>query len=202
MLPHVRNGAVVDLFIDYRGMYALMTAAREAGLQHLCTAVWDKQHAGMGGLYRHRAEFILVTKWGEAPHINNVQLGKHGRNRSTVWEAPGLAGFGRERSQALKAHATPKPVPLLADAILDTSERGGVVLDPFLGSGSLLLAAHRTGRVGVGIELDPRFVDVAVKRMETFTGEPARHLETGLTFAELTERRREDMGARANLGNA
>lgn len=192
MLPHVQDGAIVDLFIDYRAMFVLTGAVREAGLNHLCTAVWAKSPPGMGGLYRHACEFVLVTKWGKAAHINNVKLGKFGRNRSTLWAAPGMAGFGAGRKAALDAHPTPKPVALLSEAILDTSLVGGIILDPFLGSGSLLLAAHRTKRIGIGGDLDPRYVDVAVKRMQTFTGEAAVHADTGLTFEAMAKLRQEE----------
>ena len=138
---------------------------------------------------------MIVTKWGRGPHINNVEPGRHGRNRTTVWSAPGLAQFGRGRKEALRLHPTVKPVSLLTDALLDTSRPGGIVLDPFAGSGTLLLAAHRTHRVGRAIELNPCYVDVAVARMEALTGKPARHVAAGLTFAEVAIERRAEHGA-------
>ena len=116
-------------------------------------------------------------------------MGRHGRNRTTIWSASGLNGFGHGREEALALHPTVKPVGLIADALLDTSHRGGLILDPFCGSGTTLLASHRTGRIGYGIELNPVFVDVAVRRMEILTGAPARHAGTRLTFAEQAERR-------------
>ena len=185
MLAHLRDGAIVDLCIDWRGMYPLVSAARKVGLvqQNLC--VWDKGAGGMGSLYRQQAEYIVIMKWGKAAHINNVELGRHGRNRTTVWQAPGLAQSGRGRKAALGMHPTVKPIGLVADALLDTSHPGGIILDPFCGSGTTLLAAHRTRRLGRGIELDPAYVDVAVRRMEAATGAPARHAVTGLTFAEM-----------------
>jgi hypothetical protein len=188
-VPHLTDGAIVEMFIDWRGMHPLVSAARAAALTQLTTCVWDKGMGGMGSLYRQQAEFVLVMKHGAARHINNVALGRHGRNRTTIWSAPGLNGFGRGRREALALHPTVKPVGLIADALLDTSHRGGVILDPFCGSGTTLLASHRTGRIGHGIEFDPVFVDVAVKRMEALTGSPARHALTGLTFAQETERR-------------
>ncbi len=169
-----------------------MSAARGAGFTHLTTCVWDKGIGGMGSLYRQQVEFVLVMKRGTGRHINNVALGRHGRNRTTIWSAPGLNGFGRDRQEMLALHPTVKPVGLIADALLDTSHRGGLVLDPFCGSGTTLLASHRTGRIGHGIELDPSYVDVAVRRMEALTGSPASHAETGLTFAQEAERRDRD----------
>ncbi|MDP4025984.1 DNA modification methylase [Methylobacterium sp. NEAU 140] len=189
MIPHLQDGAIVEMFIDARGMLPLLTAARGAGLTQLTTCVWDKGVGGMGSLYRQQAEFVLVMKHGRGRHINNVSLGRHGRNRTTIWSAPGLNGFGAGRQEALALHPTVKPVGLIADALLDTSERGGLILDPFCGSGTTLLAAHRTGQIGRGIELDPVYVDVAVRRMEALTGSPARHAESGLTFAEVAEMR-------------
>ncbi|TXM99652.1 DNA methylase N-4 [Methylobacterium sp. WL64] len=189
MLPHLADGAIVEMFINAHGMLTLMTAARDAGLTQLTTCVWDKGLGGMGSLYRQQAEFVLVMKYGSGRHINNIALGRHGRNRTTIWSASGLNGFGHGREEALALHPTVKPVGLIADALLDTSHRGGLILDPFCGSGTTLLAAHRTGRIGYGIELNPDFVDVAVRRMEILTGAPARHAGTKLTFAEQAERR-------------
>lgn len=193
LVAHLQDGAIVDLCIDWRGMHPLVSAARRVGLVQQTLCVWDKGAGGMGSLYRHQAEFVLVMKWGKAAHINNVELGRHGRNRTTVWQAPGLAQFGRGRKAALGMHPTVKPIGLVADALLDTSRPGGVVLDPFCGSGTTLLAAHRTRRLGRGIELDPAYVDVAVRRMEAATRVPARHAETGLTFAETTAARAHEL---------
>lgn len=190
LVAHLQDGAIVDLFIDGPGLHPLGAAVREVGLAPQVICVWDKGAGGMGSLYRHQVEFVIVAKWGKARHINNVMLGKHGRNRTTVWQAPGLAQFGAGRDAALAMHPTVKPVGLVADALLDTSHPGGIVLDPFLGSGTTLLAAHRTRRIGCGIELDPAYVDVAVRRMERETGAPARHAGTGLTFAGIAEQRR------------
>lgn len=194
MVGFVRDGAIVDLFIDYRAMYSLTGATRAVGLTHLCTVTWNKVTPAMGGLYRHAAEYVLVLKHGKKPHINNVRLGKFGRNRSTVWTYPGMAQFGAGRNEALASHATVKPLGLLVDAILDVTNRGDLVLDPFVGTGSAVLAAHRAGRIGVGIELDPRHVDTAVARLEAETGKPVLHGQTGLTFAQMAERRRSEEG--------
>ncbi len=189
LVCYLADGAIVDTFVDGRGMLALMTALKSAGLKQAALCVWDKESGGMGSLYRQQTEFVVVSKWGSGSHINNVNLGKHGRNRTTLWSYPGLARFGHDRKQALEAHPTVKPVGLLTDAILDVSERGSVVFDPFVGSGSTLVAAHRTGRIGFGIELDPKYVDVAVRRMEKITGAPARLALTNQTFAEVANSR-------------
>ena len=179
-------------------MFALLQAIRAVGLEQKAIVTWDKGTGGMGTLYRQQAEFVVVTKAGKGPHINNVERGRHGRNRTTVWSAPGMAQFGRGRKEALRLHPTVKPVSLLMDALLDTSRPGGIVLDPFAGSGTLLLAAHRTHRVGRAIELDPCYVDVAVARMEALTGKPARHVATGLTFAEMAVQRQPGSGEGAD----
>ena len=139
---------------------------------------------------RWRVSSIIVAKWGKGPHTNNVRLGAYGRNRTTVWSYPGLAQFGGERSNLLALHPTVKPVGLLAEAILDASGRGDIVLDPFVGSGTTLLAAHRTGRRGRGLELGPKYVDMAVQRLEEQTGQPAVHATSGRTFTEMKSARR------------
>ena len=189
MSPHLDDGAIVDLFIDAPGMFALQQAIRHAGLVQKALVVWDKGVGGMGSLYRQQVEFVVVSKWGKAAHINNVLLGKYGRNRTTSWTVAGLAQTGLDRKRALELHPTVKPVALLIDALLDTSLVGGVILDPFTGSGSTLIAAHRTQRLGRGIELDPKYVDVAVRRMEKITGKSAIHAATGLTFAAIAKQR-------------
>lgn len=192
LAEHTIDGAILFSFVDFRSLYPMLTAGRSVftELKNVCT--WDKGSGGMGSLYRSASEFATVWKNGRAPHINNVQLGKFGRNRTTVWAVPGLAQFGRGRNEALASHPTKKPTALIMDCILDVSSRGGIVLDPTLGSGTVLAAAHKTGRRGYGLELDPLYCDVAIRMMEALTGEPAIHAETGLTFHELAERRASD----------
>lgn len=187
--PHLVDGAIVDSFIDWRGMRPLLNALKGAGLQQQGMVVWDKESGAMGSLYRQQTEYVVIAKWGAAPHINNVQLGKHGRNRTTLWRYPGLARQQAGRKEALAMHPTVKPLGLLTEALLDTSRPGGLVLDPFAGSGSLMLAAHRVNRIARAIELDPKYVDVAVRRMEAFTGMPARLQDDGRTFAEVADER-------------
>jgi len=144
----------------------------------------------MGSLYRSQHEFVFVFKNGSKPHINNVQLGKYGRSRTNVWTYAGANSFGKERDEALAMHPTVKPVALVADAIMDCSNRGGIVLDNFAGSGTTLIAAEKTGRKGYGIEIDPYYVDTILNRFETTYGLTATHAETGLGLSELAARRR------------
>ena len=190
MVPHLRDGCMVDTFMDHRRLFVLQKALREVGLEQKSHCVWDKEVAGMGAPFRNVAEHIIISKFGTAPHIDNIQLGAHGRNRTTIWREQGYAGFGRDRADALSRHPTSKPVSLIVEAILDFSHVGGIVYDAFIGSGTTLIAANRAQRRCFGIELDGRFVDTAVRRMEAHTGKPARHAECGLTFTELAEQRK------------
>jgi DNA modification methylase len=152
-------------------------------LKNLC--VWAKTNGGMGSLYRSQHELVFVFKSGKGPHINNVELGKHGRYRTNLWTYAGVNGFGHSRDEDLAMHPTVKPVALVADAILDCSRRQGIVLDVFAGSGTTLVAAERTGRRGYGIELDPHYCDVIVRRLAKIAGLEAIHAETGESFAEV-----------------
>ena len=139
----------------------------------------------MGSFYRSKYELVAVFKNGTAPHINNIELGRHGRNRTNVWDYPGVNCLRAGRLDELAMHPTVKPVALVADAILDCSKRGGIVLDCFGGSGTTLIAAEKTGRCASVMELDPVYVDTAINRFEKFTGLQAIHVGTGLTFGEM-----------------
>jgi DNA modification methylase len=151
----------------------------------------------MGALYRSQHELVFVFKHGRARHRNNVQLGKHGRDRSNLWQYPGARSLSRtsEEGNLLALHPTVKPVRLVADALLDCTARGEVVLDPFLGSGTSLLAAERVGRVCRGIEIDPLYVDTAIRRWQAHTGEAARHAGTGRRFDEIAAKAAEGAAA-------
>jgi DNA modification methylase len=141
----------------------------------------------MGSLYRSRHELFFVWKNGRGRHQNNVELGKHGRGRTNVWEYPSASAFRySEGSDLLATHPTCKPVLLVADAIQDASKRGEIVIDAFLGSGTTLIAAERVGRSCYGIELDPLYCDAIIRRFEALTGEQAQR-EDGVTFAELVQ---------------
>ncbi len=182
------DGAIHFVFMDWRHAYELLDAGRRvyAELKNVC--VWRKTNAGMGTFYRSQHELVLVFKNGAAPHVNNFELGQHGRHRSNVWTYPGVNTFRRGRLDELRLHPTVKPVALVADAIKDCSRRRGIVLDAFAGSGTTIIAAEKTGRRAYAIELDPRYVDVAVRRWQESTGDQARHAETHLTFDQTAER--------------
>lgn len=186
-----KPGALLYVCMDWRHLSELSSAGAGQGLELKNVCVWNKGCGGMGSLYRSQHELVFVFKSGTASHTNNVQLGRFGRNRSNVWDYPGVNSFARETSEGnlLAWHPTVKPVALVADAILDASERGDRVLDPYLGSGTTLIAAEKTGRIGLGIELEPRYVDVAVRRWERLTGQRATHAVTGETFEQLAQER-------------
>jgi DNA modification methylase len=188
-LPHLADGGVLATFIDWRGYPTVDAAAASLGLDPLNLIVWAKTNAGMGSLYRSQHELLPLFKKGDAPHVNNVALGKRGRWRSNLWTYPGASSLGSDARRGLKDHPTVKPTAMLEDALLDLTYRGDIVLDPFLGSGSTLIAAHKTGRVCRGVEIDPLYVDVIVRRFEAATGEAAVLMKTGQTFAEVTARR-------------
>jgi DNA modification methylase len=143
----------------------------------------------MGSLYRSQHELLPLFKNSSAPHVNNVELGKRGRWRSNVWTYPGASSLGSDARRGLKDHPTVKPTAMLEDALLDLSNPGEIVIDTFLGSGSTLIAAEATGRICRGIELDPLYVDVIVRRFEAATDAPAVLVETGETFEALAIRR-------------
>lgn len=182
-------GALAYLFIDWQNQLQLMLAAREAGLIQKQLAIWDKGRGGQGGLYRCAHELIPIWSFDEKPYVSNVQLGRYGRDRSNIFRYPGATTPGSSAWAQLAVAPTPKSVECLADILLDVTHRDDVVLDPFVGSGTIFIAAERTGRVAVGLELDPKFCDAAIRRWEIETGREARLEATGETFAELTRRR-------------
>jgi hypothetical protein len=179
------DGSIHFLCMDWRHLFELLTAARDiySELKNLC--VWNKDNGGMGSLYRSKHELILVFKNGTAPHVNNVELGRFGRNRTNVWNYPGANSLRDARRDELAMHPTVKPVAMVADAFLDCSKRGGIVLDCFGGSGTTLIAAEKTGRRAFLMELDPVYVDTTIIRFEKLTGQQAIHAETGLTFTQM-----------------
>jgi DNA modification methylase len=179
------DGALIYSCMDWRHGYELETAGRKAGLRLLNLCVWNKDNGGMGSFYRSKHELVFVFKHGSAPHINNIELGQYGRYRTNVWDYPGVNTLRHGRLEELAMHPTVKPVALVADAIKDCTGRGHLVLDAFAGSGTTIIAAHKTGRRGYAMELDPRYVDVAIRRWQRFTGEQAIHAESGLTFDEV-----------------
>jgi len=184
LATHSASGAIHFQCIDWRHIGEMLEAGNAAytELKNIC--VWSKANAGMGSFYRSQHEFVCVFKSGNAPHINNVELGKYGRYRTNIWAYAGVNGFGNGRSD-LELHPTVKPVALVEDAIRDCSRRKGIVLDPFCGSGTTLIAADRTGRSGFGIELDPLYCDVSLRRLQSVCGLQAVLESTGQRFEEV-----------------
>ncbi|MBA3668642.1 MAG: ParB N-terminal domain-containing protein [Sphingomonas sp.] len=186
MVRFSTDGSIHFIFMDWRHIREITTAGAAAYSEFKALCVWNKTNGGMGSLYRSKHELVFVYKNGTAPHCNNVQLGKYGRYRTNVWDYAGANAFGRDRDTDLASHPTTKSVALIADAIRDCSKRGDVILDPFAGSGTILLAAERTGRKAAAIELDPHYVDTAIKRWQEAVGAQATLSNTGQTFAEVT----------------
>ena len=184
-----REGALHFYFMDWRHMGEIQEAALPLFglLRQLC--VWVKDNGGMGSFYRSQHELVFVFKRGDAPHINNFELGQHGRYRTNVWTYPGVNTFKGKGYQLLALHPTVKPVSLIADALRDCSHRKGIVLDPFAGSGTILIAAERTGRQARAIELDPQYVDVGLLRWQRVTGKQATLAATGQSWAEVRAER-------------
>ncbi len=190
LAAHANDGAIHYVCMDWRHLGEVLAAGRStySELKNLC--VWAKTNGGMGSLYRSQHELVFVFKSGTAPHINNVELGKHGRYRTNVWSYAGANSFSATRDEDLAMHPTVKPVALIADAILDCSKRKGIILDAFAGSGTTLVAAERTGRRGFGIELDPVYCDVILRRLAKAAQVEAVHVETGRRFSDIADERR------------
>jgi DNA modification methylase len=170
--------------MDWRHMSEILAVGKQAYDKLLNLCVWVKNNGGMGSFYRSQHELVFVFRNGKGRHRNNIQLGQFGRNRANIWEYPGIGTLSRqsEEGNLLALHPTVKPVALVADAILDCSARGDIVLDSFLGSGTTLIAAERVGRICFGIEIDPLYVDVAIRRWQKHTGDRAMHVSTGKSF--------------------
>lgn len=183
------NGALHYVFMDWRHLSELLAAGKEAYTELKNLVVWVKSNAGQGSHYRSQHELIAVFKSGDGPHQNNIELGKNGRSRSNVWQYPGANTFGKDRLATLSSHPTVKPVALVADAMRDCSRRGDIILDPFMGSGTTILAAEKVGRKAFGLEIDPGYVDVAIRRWQDFTKRDAILEATGKTFGEVVDAR-------------
>jgi DNA modification methylase len=183
------NGSIHYIFMDWRHMREMLDAGEEVYSELKNLIVWNKTNAGQGSFYRSQHELVFVWKNGDAPHANNFELGQHGRNRSNVWTYPGVNTFRSDRLKELAVHPTVKPVAMIADAMRDCSRRGDIVLDPFVGSGTTILAAERVGRRAYALDLDPAYVDAAVRRWQAFTRRDAVLEGTGKTFDELADAR-------------
>jgi DNA modification methylase len=170
-----RDGAVHFVCMDWRHIGELLAAANDVYGAALNLVVWAKTNSGQGSFYRSAHELIGVFRVGKTGHLNNIELGKHGRSRSNVWHYAGVNSFRAGRMDELRSHPTAKPVALVADAIKDCTRRSDIVLDTFCGSGTTIMAAERVGRRGRALEIEPRFVDVAIRRWQAFTRRDAIH---------------------------
>jgi DNA modification methylase len=186
---HSVNGAIHFVSIDWRHIQELLEAGSAVYSELENIVVWAKTNAGQGSFYRSQHELVCVYKSGDAPHINNIELGRHGRNRSNLWTYPGVNTFRAGRLDDLAMHPTVKPVGLVADAMRDCSRRGDIVFDPFMGSGTTIIAAERVGRRAFGLEVDPHYADVVVRRWQTYTKCDAILKDTGQTFEEIAAAR-------------
>jgi DNA modification methylase len=184
---HSRDGSVHFICMDWRHAAEVLLAGKRVfgALLNLC--VWTKDNGGMGSFYRSQHELIFAFRKGKEPHRNNIQLGKFGRNRTNVWRYAGVNTLSKSAGEGnlLALHPTVKPVAMIADAILDCSARGDIVLDSFSGVGSTILAAEKVGRVCYAIEIDPLYVDATVKRWEKHTGQKAFCATTGECFDQV-----------------
>ena len=180
-----KDGAIHFVCMDWKHIDELLTAGREVYAELKNIVAWVKSMAGLGSLYRSQHELICVFKSGTGRHTNNIELGKNGRHRTNVWEYDSANAQARKGNNVIELHPTVKPVQLVMDALLDCSNRGDIVLDCFLGSGTTLLAAEHTGRTCRGIELDPLYVDTAIRRWQNLTGRDAVRVSDGRLFSDL-----------------
>ena len=183
------EASVHYICLDWRHIYELLSASRDVYAKMLNMIVWCKKNGGMGSFYRSQHELIFVFQNGKGSHVNNVELGKHGRYRTNVWHYAGVNSFGSEQKN-LKMHPTVKPVELVRDAILDASKRGNIVLDAFLGSGTTLIAAEKTGRICYGIEYEPLYIDTIIRRYYELTGVWAVRKDDGKLYNKLLKEKK------------
>ncbi len=189
---HSKDGSLHYFCIDWRHVGELLGAGFDVYQKLINICVWVKANGGMGSFYRSRHELVLIFRNGSKTHRNNIELGRHGRNRSNVWEYAGgnsFSGRTTDEGNLLQLHPTVKPVQMVADAILDSTARNDIVVDCFLGSGSTLLAAERVGRWLYGLEIDPGYIDVCIIRWQRHTGQEATLASNGKTFADVAAER-------------
>jgi len=189
LAAYSHDGAIHYICMDWRHLEEMMAAGRAAYSEFKNLIVWAKDNGGMGTFYRSRHELVFAFKHGLAPHINNFELGQHGRYRTNVWQYRGVNTLRTGPMDELSLHPTVKPVAMIADAIRDVSERNGIVLDAFGGSGSTLIGAHKTGRRARMAELDPVYVDRMVRRWQDYARDDAILSETSQTFNEVAAER-------------
>jgi DNA methylase len=195
VLPHLMDGGLLGAFMDWRSLPDAHAAATALGLIPVDLVVWAKPNAGDGDLYRSAHELLPLFKKGTAAHVHNDPDGKRGRRRSNLWTTPEKVSPGPGRQQKLQdrpAGKPGKPTTMLEDALMELTDRDDIILDPFLGSGSTLVAAQNTGRVCCGVELDPLYVDVIIRRHEASTGIAAILADSGETFEQVATRRPND----------
>ena len=187
LAKYSREGSLHFICIDWRHLAEMIGAGGQVYTALTALVVWVKSNGGMGSFYRSQHELIFVFKSGHGPHRNNIQLGRYGRNRTNVWHYEGRNAFAQsaDGENPVEEHPTVKPTALVADAIVDCSARGEIVLDAFLGSGTTVVAAERTGRKCFAMELDPLYVDLAIRRWQDLKGDLVRHAVTGRTFNEV-----------------
>ena len=197
-----RDGAIAYVFMDWRHMGELLNAGEQvfSELKNLC--IWNKTNGGMGTFYRSKHELIFVFKIGTAQHVNTFGLGETGRYRTNVWEFAGVNSFREGRLDDLELHPTVKPVGLVADAIKDCSRRGAIILDPFGGSGTTMVAAQKSGRLSRLIEYDPAYCDVILRRFEAATGASAILARTGQTFEDVAAGAKSETSHDPNEGSS
>jgi DNA methylase len=186
-----RGGCLHFVCMDWRHIGELIEVGRQIYPAMINLVVWNKANAGQGSFYRSQHELIAVFRAGEGPHQNNVELGRHGRSRTNIWHYPGVNSFGAGRDDALAMHPTVKPVALVADAMRDCTSKGDLILDAFLGSGTTMMAAEKIGRRCNGIEYEPTYVDVAIRRWQAYAKKDAVLDGDGRTFDEVEAARRE-----------
>ena len=183
------DGAIHFICIDWRHVGEVLAAGKPvySELKNIC--VWNKDNGGMGSFYRSKHELVFVFKVGSAPHVNTIELGRSGRYRTNVWDYAGVNTLGSRRNETLEMHPTVKPTALVIDAIKDCSRRGDVVLDPYSGSGTTIIAAQKCARRARAVEIDPLYVDVTVRRWQKLTGMQAVMDVTGEAFEEIADKR-------------
>lgn len=186
MAKYSIQGSIHFICMDWRHLHEILSAGETVFGAPKNLIVWVKTNSGQGSFYRSQHELILPFKNGSATHVNNFELGQHGRHRTNVWTYQGINSFGKNRLGDLRAHPTTKPVAMIADALRDCSRRGDIILDPFMGSGSTILAAERVGRRAYGLEIDPLYTDVTIRRWQRHAKRDAILAATGQTFDEVS----------------